>query len=547
MKPPMNRPRILVLALALAFSSVSAFSLGLESKGSPAQNLPGLGNYGMGVSARTGLKSIVPSGWKVYVHQSAKLPDTLDWSLSDTWIQALERLTTNNDLSILVDWESKSVMVRTQDIAVQENATRQEIEQAASTPLPKFSTPSDTQKQAPVEAGIAQTNTAIALGTNGSTLTLGESPLNGPAPVVASLTTPTTESSPGVSVSGPVVDVVVAVSAPAEVPASAALPTAIAEVSAEPEPSAAQGGTLSASAALSAAALPEAAATPLVTSPTTVALATPLPKSVANASQDPPAVAPASLVRAVAEPVLVQVAPLPVIRMNPTEDMISSQKSSFSQRADTKLASTVEYAYSDAVAYNKPTAKRVVESIAAKYKLRVVWALADDYALRGPVTLLADNAGQDLELLYKAIGRSAPISLELSESEGAIRVYKRGGPRPILVPVMASASALEATGRMDSMPLTALSPRADSAFGAGHRLKVAEKQPLEDALNGFAKELGYSFEWQVTGGFEANSTKVYDGSSVAKVLIQVLPPLGLSADVYTREKRIVVRPGEARN
>jgi len=132
----MNRRPVHAFALGLAFSLLTsaAFALGLEQKGQPETQLSTMPNYGMEVPSRAALKTIIPAGWQLFVHQSAKLPETISWKLGDPWPRVLAELSQQNQMAVLIDWDARTVLIRTEDVAVQERATRQEIAQAAVTP-----------------------------------------------------------------------------------------------------------------------------------------------------------------------------------------------------------------------------------------------------------------------------------------------------------------------------------------------------------------------------------------------------------------------------
>lgn len=70
-------------------------------------------------------------------------------------------------------------------------------------------------------------------------------------------------------------------------------------------------------------------------------------------------------------------------------------------------------------------------------------------------------------------------------------------------------------------------------------------EPLENALTALAKKHGFTVDWQLKGGFEAKRTLTFEGKRLADVLAQVLPPLQISADIYTNDSHIVIRPADA--
>lgn len=137
------RKRALVLALVLAFGG-SAFAASLEQLGVADSAPASLQTYGVDVPVKTGLKSLLPDGWQIFVHRSAQLPETISWGVDQTWPQAFEAIARKHALSVLVDWSERAVYVRSPEVALEEGAKRAEIAQAATTPLPAAQAPQRT-------------------------------------------------------------------------------------------------------------------------------------------------------------------------------------------------------------------------------------------------------------------------------------------------------------------------------------------------------------------------------------------------------------------
>ncbi len=462
----MNRPvHALALGLALAFGSLASHATGLEQKGRPDSQLSTMPTYGMEVPARTALKSVVPAGWQLFVHQSAKLPETMSWKLGDAWPKVLSDLAAAQELSVLIDWDEKRVLVRTHDVSVQEQATRAEITQAAVTPLPRFEE-ARSDKQAERAAR--------------------KQPVAPQAPVAAAAST---------------------------------------------------------------------TAAPRVNAPAEMSEASRMAQDESRRRQE--------LEQQTASQVDVT-RTLPVIRSNPTPAMVTAQEAAAAKHPP-KLVSTPEFSYTQPVALNRPPARKVAQAIANKYNLRLVWA-APEVQLQGPVTLLAQSARDDVRLLSKALGVFSPVFFEVAENERVIRVLPRelanlrpSAPAVVAAPAAVSSPLPPVAVAVDISPTAAAPAVASSAAlaptplpalavaPAKLHLRVGEREPLEDALVRFVRAQGYTLEWKVTGGFEANRAMAFEGESLVQVLSQLLPPLGISADVYTRDKHIVVRPGESRD
>lgn len=446
------------LSLALCLAWTASQALGLEQKGAPDAPVATLSTYGMEVPTGSALRTVVPAGWKLFIHQSATLPETLSWKLGDAWPKVVSDMAQTKGLSVLIDWETKTVFVRTAEVAVQEAAVRAEIAQAATTPLPRVA----SEKKAQVSSQPEKTATA----------------------------------------------------APAASPAAAV--TASASVQAQTDQDMARRQA-------------ELAA------------------QRAKQSSQPD--------------------PVPVIRTNPTPSMVTAQEAAV-QKNPPKMKSTAEFSYTQPVALNKPQARKVAQAVASKFGYRLVWA-AEEVQLRGPVTLLARTAQEDVLLLQKAMGVFSPVVLEISDHERVVRALPRdlalrGGAAPARTAAMAaatggpvSAAPVEALTAVvepaapahaaAALPKVEVKAKAEPAAKPKLTLTVHEKQPLEDALLKFLREQGFTLEWKVTGGFEANRAMNFEGETVPQLLSQVLPPLGISADIYTRDKHIVIRHAEARD
>lgn len=422
---------------------LASHALGISQHGTPPGTVATMQTYGMGVPTRTALRAVVPQGWETLIHQEVTLPSTLSWNLEDPWPKVLGDMANQNGLSVLIDWDARHVRIRSPQQAIEEQALRAEIAQAATTPLPSL-----VPKKAPA------------------------APLTAVEP---SLT-------------------------PAE--------------------------------ALRAQTLDN--------------------QKTAMASE---------------------VGALPVVRTNPTPQMVSAQQAAALAKPPV-LSSTPEFVYTHPVAVNRPSAKKIAQSIAFKYQVRLVWA-APDYQLRGPVTLLANSPEQDVQLLQRAMGLYAPVVVEYFPTEKVIRALSKSviqqGAQAVAAAAEAQylsqateASAPVSTAAPSSDPQQAggvqavlneiapvfnalKSPQAQPDTGTQLTLTVGVGEPLEHALTRFARQQGFTLDWQVSGGFEANRQLQYQGSTIASVLSEVLPPLGISADIYTRDKHIVVRLGEARD
>lgn len=511
----MNRPvHALVLGLTLCLAATVGQASTVENKGSPGPKVAEMTNYGLDVATRTGLKSVIPAGWQLFVHRSVALPDTMSWKLGQPWPSVLAEFAVANNVSVLIDWDGRVVMMRSPEQAIEERAKREEIDQAATTPLPLFAGALSDAEQKKLDARTKAREAEALAQAQAATVQAAKDA----APTAASAAV-----------------------------ANAGANRSLDDMTLRDAGAVRSGGEL-----------PPANAA--------------APASTVSASASVPAtqVAASSAGAATMAPVAV-----PVIRTNPTAAMVASQEQAAKAAPAAALSSTEDFRYTMPVAVNKPSARSVAQAIANRYGLRMVFA-TPEFHLKGPVTLLAESAEQDALLLQRAIGRFGPAVIEVSGAEKVLRVLPRAGApvvmasansrasgegaalthpvAPVAATVATTAAVLASSGASHSTAIEPGATRSDpiapvataqAAEAAPLSLTLNEAEPLEDALVRFTREHGYTLEWKVTGGFEANRAMTFRGNSVAQVLSAVLPTLGLSADIYTRDKHIVVRPGDA--
>jgi hypothetical protein len=656
----MNRPvHALVLGLSLSILATGAFAASLESKGSPTPNVATMPTYGMDVPTRMGLKSVLPADWQLFVHRTVALPETMNWNKGEAWPAVLTKFASDNQMAVLIDWDNHVVMLRSPEQALEEGATRQEIAQAATTPLPKFveAKPRTEPTKAPLLAQSTPdvVSPAVQALPKFNVMTAPEK-----APVVAKVSTLAVQPSPAATVSAtaggsaPVADnpvtmdgktvMVAAKVLPAPTPASAeksvsapppANPVAQpdSKLAALRQAQAAESTKLAAaqkaredeatklaatsqareaeSAKLAAAQQARESEAAKLASVTQAREAEVVKLAgVQKAAQDEAAKLAglkkaseeqAATLAAAQAAAKAAVMPMPVIRVNPTPAMVVAQQNAAKTAPAANLVSTDEFTYSGPVALNRPTARKVAQAIADRFDMRLVYA-AEEFTLPGPVTLLAESASQDAQLLERAVGRFGPVVLEVDAGQKVIRVVPRNASpqmlaeirsrrpviaapvvrapavkapvviaaaaavtppvvaAPVVAPVIAPVVAPAAAAGVEPIPPSRIGapmlarvqqataeapamakPAADTAL----TLDIAAKQPLEDAVARLARTQGYTVEWKVSGGFDANRSMSFTGRSLRDILVQVLPKLGLSADINTREKHIVVRPADA--
>lgn len=229
---------------------------------------------------------------------------------------------------------------------------------------------------------------------------------------------------------------------------------------------------------------------------------------------------------------------VPVIRTNPTERMVD--RSNQNKATGRAPASDDTFEYSTAVSFNKPSARSIAQTIAHRYNLRLVWQTRE-FQLLGPVTLVATSPEEDLYLLQKAMGIGSPIALTIS-GKNIIAVPATSKTRDNLTFLPPERfSTLNRDAIPEDRELPKRSPLVTHSRAESVTFNIHKGDSLEETLISFLRTHGYTLEWKVDGIFEAGTTKTYEGASITSLLSQLLPSLGLSADVFTRDNHIVVR------
>jgi hypothetical protein len=552
------------LFTSMALLLMAGQSFALEQRGTPEAAPSLMKNYGVDVPVKTALKSALPPTWKLYVHKSANLPSTVSWTPDDSWVSVMETVGTTTTVSVLVDWERKSVFVRPPEVALEEAATQAEIKQAAVTPLPLL-------KPAPVAAAF-ETPPAKA-------------PTQQPAVVADEPTTATTSLLPDkdtLAKDSP--QSVVTTTAVASASESTSQVTSESTTTPEPlerpsvPPSIASASVAPVASVASASDVQEIAPRPPMEPPRI--LLDPPANPLASESLDAPAEAPVAI--------LPPPAPLPTPALAPPATVVApiAPKTVRIAAESAVVGSTDAFSYTNARAFNKPSVKRVLAAIAVKHGLPFYWG-GPDVTLRGPVTLMATSPDEDIALLKKALGPYSGIAIELtskglqaSANQMAVQLEPTGGtpliarawtPEERALPsaqqavqptsgdtrdagrasdttVAQSSGSLRAergaaTSAAPAVPLAAMSPVGTARLS----LALSANESLESAIRQFATAQGYTLEWNVAGGFEATAPKTYTGDTLTSILAEILPSLGVSADVYTLDKHVVVRPGEPRD
>ena len=598
----MTRPvHALVLGVALSLFATASFAATVEQKGQPEQTITAMQSYGVNVPTEKGLRTVVPAGWRTYVHESITLPETMTWNPGQPWISVLGDLAEKCHAVVLVDWQDKAVYLRTVEVALDQDAKQAQVLQAATTPLPRFDVPATNAAPA----------TAVAL-----TELSASRPMPVAAPVTALAAAPTSA--------------VALASAQPSVNAAESKPLVEKQVATAAVPASDVAKTLAPTEQLVSEHAPKLAQVqkPPMDVPVTALTAAPVqPAEVAQAAQSGANLMAAALTAAVpalastnAPSVASAQAQVVVVRAVPP----AAPAPVLASTVAPTLSGSADFTYEAPVALNKPEARTVAQGIANRFHLRLVWQ-APDVQLHGPVTLLGNSAEEDVRLLQKALGVFSPVAFDIPTGQAvlAVRSFRGDYPdlaaqapkRPVVVasqpgvpvvvasnvnqpvaPVVASvvipasapiapvaplapvvAEPVVTAG--DVKPLSAETAKAPelsvaqvvvpeaasnaAAVGAPAavtppvrslltadtavpelELTLRLGEPLEVAISRFAESQLYTVDWQVQGGFKANRELTYRGKTLTDVLGQFLPALGVSADINKQEKHIVVRPAD---
>jgi hypothetical protein len=420
------RKTLLAATLLLAFSSANASFV--EQIGTPALPLAVMGTYAADAQLKSGLKAVIPAGWQLFQHQSVDMPAALSWEPTDTWVSALNKFASKNDIAVLIDWDKKAVYFRSTSLALQEQEKRQMIAQAASTPLPSFARPAAkpvdqaakpalaaavTAPAAPlavsraarevagaaavavkpeaapaVSAGLAKVPATLAAPAALATVT---------AVAVAAPAAPAVPVAPAVSGVAALASAVIPSPAPAPVPAPAT--AAPVSVAAEPKPATAAATTVAAAVPAASPAAGQAAV-PAMKPALKPSATRPALRLAATTATVPTVAAPAAL------PVAPVPAPAPAVMPAVVPVSVAAATPAVPAAAPAAASSTP-----GAAAFNREPVSKVVASAGAKHGYTVSWE-APQVVFPGPVTLLGADMGEDMRLVLRALGgRRAALSM----------------------------------------------------------------------------------------------------------------------------------------
>jgi hypothetical protein len=142
--------------------------------------------------------------------------------------------------------------------------------------------------------------------------------------------------------------------------------------------------------------------------------------------------------------------------------------------------------------------------------------------------------------------RSTPAAPVLSGTPELSDVVKKAATapvEPIAASKPASGSSVPELASKDAAASTKAEPAQEAMKSL--TLNVPKGASLETEVRAFLTAQGYELLWQVPETLEANWPVVATGATITEVLGQVIPHLGLSADVIVPSKVVFVRPGDA--
>lgn len=580
----MTRPaHVLVLGVLFGLFTQTALASSLEQTGKPEQQITVTKTYGVGVTTAKALRTLVPSGWRTFIQPSAELPDSMSWDVGQEWTAVLSKLADTGKVAVHVDWAEKSVFIRKPGSSAVIGSAVADAAHDALTPLPRFE---------PVSL-------AAAVG-------LSKAVPPAISPHIAEASAAVVSPSPAKSINADINPVApTAVAAVVEKSREDMLPQATAPVftqkgsiapSVQDKQLAIENTKLNDEVTRLKAELTASQ----VARERNEAIATnhkeALASIVADAQNAPNAAMPefpAPVVDLSAKPL----APLAAVSAVPAQpavqastavemaDALIAQAPGVTPRTTLATSGSDDFAYTKPIGLNKPDARKVAQGIASRFHLRLVWA-APEVQLRGSVTLLGASAEEDMTLLGKALGHFSPVRMEIPTGQGILLVVSKTGVYPdiatnsfptdsrlaaqtngdtdsrtnrhvegITIEPVSAAHVVAATGTPALSPTLATVAVSAKALepapvvvapvvelATGYVLTVNRGEPLELAIPQFARENGFTVEWQVSGGFEAKRSMTFAGESIKDVLLQVLPKLGVSADINKQTSHIVVRP-----
>jgi hypothetical protein len=494
-------PAAMVIALSVAFSAAQAKSL--EQVGAAEGQAEPLKTYGVDVAAKTGLKALLPSGWNLFIYKNTSLPQNISWTVTDTWITALDKFAGSNNLAVRLDWSKKAVYISSPEVAMEARAKLAEIDNAARTPLPAYAPAAKVAAAAqPPVATPPVIAAALSAAPQYRPVTPTTAPIT-PAPAAAPVT-----ASSEVRVPADVLARALAATAPRAEPAK---PLAPATVPAMPAVSA----------------LP--ALPPLPPPGASSPALSPAPQAVASAQQ--PATSSDAFVRGNMEDIVRKTAaklgylvswetialpldgPVTFLGVDAAEDMRLLQKSLGNRQSPISVE-----------VYRGSELIRITPNAPGKEPVAVYSS-----SFSGLIGYGQKNSSAAL----------AAASSSTGAAQGRPLASTAAVPPPARTSVVAPPS-IPGAAVAQTAPVVKAAP-AIAPAPAIMTLKIAKGESLSKTIAQFLKVQGWEMKWQVPNDMEAGFQFTAEGTTIAQVLGKLLPKLGLDTDVYGPSKMVVIR------
>lgn len=143
----------ILICSAIALMCNLSYAVGLTQEGT-ANDTSLTRAYGINVATRAGLKTLMPSDFKLYVHKDIQLPEFISWNIGKPWVEELSKIAFNNNLNVLIKWDQKAVFITTEKLIEENKETTIIAQQAATTPLPKFSAKTSSKIEQKQEGAV---------------------------------------------------------------------------------------------------------------------------------------------------------------------------------------------------------------------------------------------------------------------------------------------------------------------------------------------------------------------------------------------------------
>jgi hypothetical protein len=203
-----------------------------------------------------------------------------------------------------------------------------------------------------------------------------------------------------------------------------------------------------------------------------------------------------------------------------------------------------------------------LDAVAKRHGLTLLYE-AREQRLPGPVTLMfGDDLAADLSLLAQALGPRVPLQITEFRAEKQLLVrdafvgsFSSLAARPLAPPppkrtLLArwfgrppARGGAKSTAAIAASDPSAEQPPSDGALvpaPAPIVFELPQGERLSVGLERFLKSQGWSLVWPGQTDLEAITLTRIEGTSMKDVLEQLLSPLGLAVDLYTRSPRFAV-------